>query len=293
MKYKFIKTELNSYPVCLCCNLLGVSRAGYYHWQKRHVTQRRLEEKAVLEKIRKYYDLSHRRYGLLKIYRDIRKEGVIVNKKRIYRLMKLNNIYSKTVKKFKVTTKQSKGARFSPNLVNRNFHAAGENQVWTSDITYISTSEGWLYLAVVQDMFNREEIGWSIMQRPTADIVTNAINMAITNRRPGYGVIFHSDRGSQYTSSKVRNLLNRYKFKQSMSGNGNCYDNAITESFFSTLKKELVYLTKFRTREQARREIFEYIEIFYNRQRSHSSLGYLSPVEYRIKMKEEFNSRVA
>jgi transposase InsO family protein len=293
VKYNFIKTELNSYPVCLCCELLSVSRAGYYHWQKRRVTQRSLDEKKVLEIIRKHYNLSHGRYGLLRIYRAIRKEGIIVNKKRIYRLMKMNNIHSKTAKKYKVTTKQSNGAKFSPNLLNRNFHAARENEVWTSDITYIPTGEGWLYLAVVQDMYNREEIGWSMMERPTAEIVTNAIDMAITNRRPGQGVIFHSDRGSQYTSNKVRDLLNQYRFKQSMSGNGNCYDNAITETFFSTLKKELVYLTKFETREQARREIFEYIEIFYNRQRSHSSLGYLSPVEYRIKMTEEFNSRVA
>ncbi len=243
--------------------------------------------------INKHYNLSHKRYGLLRIYRAIRKEGIIVNKKRIYRLMKLNNIHSKTVKKYKVTTKQSKGAKLSPNLLNRNFHAERENEVWTSDITYISTGEGWLYLAVVQDLYNREEIGWSIMERPTADIVTNAIKMAITNRRPDQGVIFHSDRGSQYTSNKVRDLLIQYGFKQSMSGNGNCYDNAITETFFSSLKKELVYLTKFETKEQARREIFEYIEIFYNRQRSHSSLDYLSPVEYRIKMKEEINSRVA
>ena len=138
--------------------------------------------------------------------------------------MKIYDIHSKTVKKYKRTTKQSKGSKFSPNLLNRNFHTARENKVWTSDITYISTGEGWLYLAVVQDMFNREEIGWPIMQRPTAEIVTNAIAMAITNRRPGKGVIFHSDRGSQYTSSKVKSLLDWYKFKQSMSGNGNCYD---------------------------------------------------------------------
>lgn len=293
MKYNFIKTELYSYPLSLSCKVLSVSRAGYYHWQKRKVTQRSIEEEKVLEMIRKHHKQSHQRYGVLRIYRAIRKEGIIVNKKRIYRLMKLNNIQSQTAKKYKLTTKQDKGAFFSPNLVNRNFHTTRENEVWTSDITYISTGEGWLYLAVVQDMFNREEIGWSIMERPKAEIVTNAINMAIIKRRPGQGVIFHSDRGSQYTSNKVRNLLNRYKFSQSMSGKGNCYDNAITETFFSTLKKELVYLTKFETKEQARREIFEYIEIFYNRQRLHSSLGYLSPVEYRIKMKEEFNSRVA
>lgn len=293
MKYKFIKTELNSYPVCLCCSLLGVSRAGYYHWQKRGVTQRAIEEKQVLEMIRKHHNMSRCRYGLLRIYRAIRKEGAIVNKKRIYRLMKQYGIHSKAAKKYKVTTKQAKGANFSPNLVNRNFHTEKENQVWTSDITYIPTAEGWLYLAVVQDMYNREEIGWSIMERMTSEIITKAVSMAITNRRPGKGVIFHSDRGSQYTSNRVRNHLNYYGFKQSMSGNGNCYDNAITETFFSTLKKELIYLTRFETKEQAKREIFEYIEIFYNRQRLHSSLGYLSPVEYLTKMKDDINSRVA
>ena len=293
MIYHFIKTELNNYPVWLSCKVLGVNRAGYYHWQKRRTTQRSIEEKRFLELIKKHHELSKGIYGLLRIYRAIRKEGIIVSKKRIHRLMKKYNIHSKTAKKFKVTTKQGKGAEFSPNLLNRVFQTSRENEIWTSDITYVWTQEGWLYLAVVQDIFNREEIGWSIMERMTADIVANAIKMAIINRKPSQEVIFHSDRGSQYTSNKVRELLSQYKFKQSMSGNGNCYDNAITETFFSTIKKELIYLTRFETREQAKREIFEYIEIFYNRQRLHSSLNYLSPVEYRIKMRKEFNSKVA
>ncbi len=277
----------------MLCKVLEIKRSGYYHWQKRRTTQRSTEERRFLELISKHHKLSKGIYGLLKIYRAIGKEGIIVSKKRIHRLMKKYNIHSKTARKFKVTTKQGKAAEFSPNILNRVFQATRENEVWTSDITYVWTQEGWLYLAIVQDIFNREQIGWSIMEKMTADIVVNAIKMAVTNRNPGQQVIFHSDRGSQYTSNKVRSLLNQYKFKQSMSSNGNCYDNAITETFFSTIKKELIYLTKFETKEQAKKEIFEYIEIFYNRQRLHSSLNYLSPVEYRIKMRNEFNSTVA
>jgi transposase InsO family protein len=291
--YNFIKTELNNYPVWLCCKVLGVNRAGYYHWQKRKVIQRALEEKRILELIRKHHNLSKGRYGLLRIHKAICREGLIVNKKRIHRLMKKYNIHSKTRRKFKVTTKQSTGAMFSENLLNGIFQTKRENEVWTSDITYIWTKEGWLYLAVVQDIFNREEIGWAIMERPTAEIVQKAIAMAIINRKPERDIIFHSDRGSQYTSNKVRCILDHYGFRQSMSGKGNCYDNAITETFFSTLKKELVYLTVFETKEQAKREIFEFIEIYYNRQRLHSSLGYLSPVEYGMKMREKFKSKVA
>ena len=168
MIYNFIKAELNNYPVWLSCKVLGVNRSGYYHWQKRGTTQRSIEEKRFLELIQKHHEQSKGIYGLLKIYRAIRKEGINVSKRRIHRLMKKYNIHSKTAKKFKVTTKQGKAAEFSPNLLNRNFHVAGENQVWTSDTTYISTGEGWLYLAEVQDIFNREEIGWSIMEKMTA-----------------------------------------------------------------------------------------------------------------------------
>lgn len=293
MIYSFIKSELTEYPVMLCCKLLGVHRAGYYHWQKRRSTQRSIEEKRLLELIMKHHQRSKGVYGLLRIHRAIRKEGIIVSKRRIHRLMKKHNIHSITAKKFKVTTRQAKGAEFSPNLLNQVFQASRENEIWTSDITYVWTQEGWLYLAIVQDLFNREEIGWSIMDRMTAEIVANAIQMALVNRKPVESLIFHSDRGSQYTSNKVRDILEHYGFRQSMSGSGNCYDNAITETFFSTLKKELIYLTKFETKEQARKAIFEYIEIFYNRQRLHSSLGYLSPIEFRMKNTEEFKSKVA
>jgi putative transposase len=283
VKYRFITENLREYPKGVCCRMLGVSRTGYYHWQKRSLIQRMLEEKKLLLLLRKHYQLSGGRYGLRRLTRSISREGITVNKKRVYRLMKKYGIFSKTKKKFKVTTKQNSKASFSANLINGRFRAEKKNQIWTSDITYIWTKEGWLYLAVVLDVYNREIIGWSVNQRCSTDLVLNALTMSIRNSKPTAGVIFHSDRGSQYTSAGFRNTLAHYGFIQSMSGKGNCYDNAITESFFSTLKKELIYLTNFETKEQAAVEIFQFIEIFYNRKRLHSALDYLSPVEFRLK----------
>ncbi len=281
----------------MLCKVLEIKRSGYYHWQKRIYTQRRIEEERFLLLLKKHYKLSKGRYGLLRLVKSIRKAGTPVNKKRIYRLMKKYGIFSKTKKKFKVTTKQKGGAKFNENLLNGNFSVDSKNKVWTSDITYIWTKQGWLYLAVVLDLYNREIIGWSLGQRPSAELVVRAFTMAVMNRKPAAGVIFHSDRGSQYTSNKMRNILDHYKFRQSMSGKGNCYDNAVTETFFSTLKKELVYLTEFKTIDQARTEIFEFIEIYYNRQRLHSSLGYLSPLEFlknnEKEKQEEIKSDVA
>ena len=297
MKYQFIKDNSQSYPVSLQCKVLEINRCGYYHWQKRRCTQRKIAEDKFLVLMKRHYQLSKGRYGLLRLVESIRKEGTLVNKKRIYRLMKKHGIFSRTKKKFKVTTKQKAGARFSENLLDGGFQAAEKNQIWTSDITYIRTKQGWIYLAIVLDIYNREIIGWSLSQSLSAELVVRAFMMAVINRKPDKGVIFHSDRGSQYTSNKMRSILAHYGFRQSMSGKGNCYDNAITETFFSTLKKELVYLTNFETREQARTEIFEFIEIYYNRQRLHSSLGYLSPIEFvKNNMKEkqeEFKSEVA
>lgn len=283
MKYGFITEKLKEYPKGICCRILGVSRAGYYHWQSRRLSQRKLSETKLLLKLKKHYQLSHGRYGLLRLTKAIRNDGMIVNKKRVYRLMKKYGIFSKTNKKFKVTTKQNYKASFSANLLNGRFESEKINQIWTSDITYIRTNEGWLYLAVVLDVYNREIIGWSLNQRCSADLVLNSLTMAINNRKPFPGIIFHSDRGSQYTSARFRNSLNHYGFIQSMSSKGNCYDNAITESFFSTLKKELIYLTKFETKQQAATEIFEFIEIFYNRKRLHSALDYQSPLEFKLK----------
>lgn len=287
MRCRFIKDNLQDYPLSLSCRILQVSRSGYYHWIKRRTQQRRQQEDKILLLINKHYKLSNGRYGFRKITKAIRQEGIIINRKRVYRLMKNNGIFSRTKRKFKVTTKQDSAASFSANLLNGKFEAEKKNQIWSSDITYIRTNEGWMYLAVVLDVYNREIIGWSLSQRAALDLVVKALTMAVSKRKPEAGVIFHSDRGSQYTSSSVRYLLSKYGFRQSMSGKGNCYDNAITETFFSTLKKELVYLTEFETRQQAELEIFEFIEIFYNRKRLHSSLGYLSPVDFEMSKKIE------
>lgn len=283
MKYRFIKEHYREYPVSLLCKMLEVKRAGYYKWQKSRTTGRRIADMKLLILIKHYHYKSKGRYGLRQIHHCLLKAGIMVNRKKVYRIMRSNGIYSVTKRKFKVTTKHNAKGIYAENLLKGKFEAEGPKKIWTSDITYIWISEGWLYLAVVLDIYTRRIVGWSISERITADIVTAALGMAIRHQNPPEGLIFHSDRGSQYRSEKVKSLLAANHFKQSMSSTGNCYDNAITESFFSTLKKELVYQRKFYTRSQARTEIFEYIEIFYNRMRQHSSLGYLSPYEFEMK----------
>jgi len=207
-------------------------------------------------------------------------------------LMKKNNIWAKMSRKFKVTTKQSSRALASENLVKQNFSVTRRNQIWTSDITYLWTKQGWLYLAVVMDVYSRKIVGWSISSSLSSELVERALLMAILHRNPNSGIIFHSDRGSQYTSSSFRRILKNYGIVQSMSSTGNCYDNAITESFFHTLKTELIYWEKYQSREEAKRSIFKYIEINYNRRRLHSSLGYLSPVEFENKNTEELIEKI-
>lgn len=285
----FIKENRKEYPLALMCELLGVSRSGYHNWLKRKLSQRAIEDRRLLEIIRFHYNKSKSVYGSPRIYKAMRKQGLMVNRKRIARLMRLNNIKAKTKKRFKVTTLQNSKAKASENLLNQNFTAFSENRIWTSDITYLWTKEGWLYLAVVMDIYSRKIVGWSLSSRLSAELVLKALIMSLLNRKPEAGMIFHSDRGSQYTSSKVRELLKSYKITQSMSGKGNCYDNAITESFFHTLKTELIFWNSYQTREEANRSIFEYIEVFYNRQRLHSAIGYLSPVEFEMNKLERIN----
>ena len=279
----FIKENRRQYPLSLLCEVLRVGSSGYHKWLKRKVSRRAIENQRILEIIRFHHNKSKGSYGLPRIYAAMRRQGLKVNKKRISRLMKLGNIKAKTKRRFKVTTVQNSKAAASENLLNQNFTALSENQIWTSDITYLWTREGWLYLAVVMDVYSRKIVGWSLSSSLSKELVLKALLMAILHRNPGKGIIFHSDRGSQYTSRLVRELLKSYKITQSMSSTGNCYDNAITESFFHTLKTELIYWNVYQTREEAKRSIFEYIEIFYNRQRLHSALNYLSPVEFEEK----------
>jgi len=226
-----------------------------------------------------YYN-SRRTYGSPRIHQKLLREGYQVSKKRIERLMQELNICAVAKKKYRATTDSKHTQPVAANSLNRNFRVNKPNQVWVADITYVYTQEGWLYLSTIMDLYSRKIIGWSLKNRITPDLVIEALNMAIKQRKPGRGLLLHSDRGSQYASYCYQVLLKRYGILCSMSRKGNCWDNAVMESFYRTLKVELIYLKKYEMRIQARRDIFEYIEIFYNRERLHSSIGYHSPEEY-------------
>lgn len=288
-----IREERKNYPMRELFKILKVSRSGYYHWEKQKVTMRKIENIRLLERLRFYYDTSRHIYGLPRLWQSLRREGLLINRKRVYRLMKLNNIRSKTRKRFRVTTRRDERAAYSHNLLKGNFTSSKKNKIWTSDITYLWTKEGWLYLAVVMDLFHRKIIGWSTGEKITAELADNAIKKALRYGKPEEGIIFHSDRGCQYTSSLVRETLRKSGVVQSMSSTGNCYDNAVTESFFHTLKTEWTNWEVYETREEAKSSIFEFIEIFYNRKRLHSTLNYLSPVEFEENNEDILTNKVA
>lgn len=259
---------------------MNVSQSGYFSWLSRKPSNRAKENMILGEKMKSVFEKSRGNYGKRRMHAQLADEGISCSLGRVARLMKENNLYVKTKRKFKSTTDSNHTKPVAPNLLKQNFTAATPNCVWSSDISYIKTEEGWLYLCVVLDLYSRAVIGWSMAERMKADLVENAIASAVKHRGGATNVIFHSDKGSQYCSDKITKLLKGLNFKQSMSGRGNCYDNAVTETFFSTLKKELVYQCKYSNRSEAKNSIFEYIEVFYNRTRIHSSLDYVSPFEY-------------
>lgn len=280
MKYRFIEQYQGEFRVAKICRVLKVSRSGYYAWRKKPVSKRRKENEKLLEKIRQSHSKSRRTYGSPRITADLRAEGQVYGKNRVARLMRENGIVAKTKKKFKVTTNSKHGRPVAENLLKDKRAVTAPNKVWVSDITYVWTKEGWLYLMIILDVFSRNIVGWSMSDRLTSDFVLKGLWQALGKRKPGDGLIFHSDRGVQYTSYEFRMALRINKMLQSMSGKGNCYDNAFAESFFHTLKTELVYGQTYNSRNEARQSIFEYIEVFYNRERRHSSLGYVSPVAF-------------
>jgi len=266
------------------CRVLHASRSGYYQWRKGGVPQRQVRQQELLTKIKKIYEDSRGNYGSPRILRELRKEGIVVNHKTVEELMKKNGIQAKRKKKFKATTNSKHNLPVADNLLNREFTASKPNQAWVGDVTYIPTEEGWLYLSTWIDLCSRKIVGWSMSSRMTADIVVNAFRMALFRQKRRAPVLVHSDRGCQYASDLFRKELKKYGCTQSMSRKGNCWDNAVAESFFGTLKNELVHHEKYKTREQARLSIFDYIETFYNTKRSHSHLDYVSPDEFEKSM---------
>jgi putative transposase len=262
------------------CRVLGVTRSGYHCYLKNKYCKRKLENRVILDLINQIWKNSNCRYGYRRVHAELRSQGIYCNRKRVLRLMKGNNISAKRKKKYKRTTNSNHSNYISPDLLNQNFRTSSPNEVWVSDITYINTYEGWLYLAVVLDLYSRKVVGWSMSSTMTTQLVIDALENSILDRKPGTGLIFHSDRGSQYSSTDFRKTLKKHGIILSMSGKGNCYDNAVAESFFHTLKTELVYWEKYRTRREAKSSIFNFIEGFYNRRRRHSYLNYLSPFNF-------------
>jgi putative transposase len=269
-----------SYTVPFMCRMLHVSPSGYYAWLKRKPSKHAQEEARLEIEIKAAHKRTRETCGPKRLQEDLAEHGIKVGSSRVRRIRKKLGICCKQVKKFKATTSSKHALPVADNLLEQNFEISLPNRVWVSDITYISTDEGWLYCAAHKDLFNGEIVGYALGSRMSKDLVIKSLLMAEAAKKPGEGLIHHSDRGSQYCSSDFLKLLDRFNMKASMSRKGNCYDNAPMESFWGTLKNELVYHTRYVTREQAIREITEYIEIFYNRQRRQARLGYLSPVAY-------------
>jgi transposase InsO family protein len=262
------------------CRVLKVSRSGYYRWLKRKPSRRKLDNQRLDAEIREIYDGSKGRYGSPKITQEFRDRGRRVGKNRVAKRMRKAGLRSKIRRKYRVTTDSKHQFTVSPNVLERNFTAQAPDKVWVSDITYLATRSGWLYLTVIIDLFSRMVVGWALSSSLSHEMVVVALKRAIRRRRPAKGLMFHSDRGVQYACNDFRKVLNKHEFIQSMSRKGDCWDNAVAESFFGIMKTELVYHQRYEGHQDTLHSIFEYIEVFYNRQRRHSTLDYLCPAEY-------------
>jgi transposase InsO family protein len=280
MRFEFIRAEKARFPVRLMCRLLEVSRSGFYAWLERRES-RELNDRQLLQLIREIFAQSKQTYGSPRIYRELRARGVRCDKARVERLMRENRITPPRKRRYRVTTDSNHKNPVAPNVLQRDFTSPAPNRLWAGDITYVWTWAGWLYLAVVLDLFSRRVVGWAMDSKlDTESLTLRALHMALTDRVPDRGLVHHSDRGTQYTSQAYQDVLAARGIVCSMSRRGDCWDNAVVESFFATLKLDLIFRRTFRTRREAIQAIFNYIEVFYNRQRRHSYLGYLSPVEF-------------
>lgn len=280
MKFRFIQRHAEQYRIKLMCSVLGVSRSGYYAWRRRQPSARERANRLLRALIRLLHQKSRRTYGYRRIHAALVAQGTICGKNRVARLMQKDGLRARRRRRYKRTTQSRHNWPVAPNRLAQSFVATSPNQKWVTDITYIRTVEGWLYLSVVLDLYSRIVVGWAMEPYLTDSLTKKALKMALERRQPQPGLLHHSDRGSQYASASYQNMLTHHHALASMSRTGNVYDNAPMESFFATLKTELLHHSNYITRRQAKSDIFEYIEVFYNRQRLHSALGYVSPMQF-------------
>lgn len=282
MKYAAIYRHRGEYAVRMMCRALGLSRSGYYDWVNRPESARAQRHRLLTEQIRQFHKASRETYGAPRIHKDLQETGEVVGENTVALLMQRAGLVPKTVRKYRVTTDSRKTVA-APNLLNQEFHAQRPDERWVSDVTFIPTREGWLYLAVIIDLYSRAVVGWAMQPRMKTELVTAALRMALMRRKIRSPLLLHSDQGSQYAAADYQAMLAEHGIQCSMSRKGNCWDNAVAESFFHTLKTELVHHEDYRTRAQARASIFEYIEVFYNRQRRHSHLEHVAPLVYEAR----------
>lgn len=287
MKYRFMAENRDAHSVEMMAGLLKVTRSGFYAWLKRGASERAQADQELVRHIREIQSQVRYSYGSPRLTDELGKRGLHVGHNHVARLIRDTQLAARRRKPFRITTHSSKDQWIAPNILDRQFEVATPNTVWVSDITYIFTAEGWLFLAVILDLYSRKVVGWWVSQRIDAQLVLQALFMALSTRLPPAGLIFHSDRGSQYASHELRSALANCHAVQSMSRKGNCWDNACAESFFKSLKVEWIGQSIFATRREARTAIFEYIEVFYNRRRLHSTLDYVSPEEYEQRCKSQ------
>jgi putative transposase len=280
VKYQAIKDHACRFKISLMCRTLRVSTAGYYDWLDRSESARACGNRRLLVAIRACHLRSQRNYGSPRITRELRETGQRCSENRVARLMRVHGVRARRVKKWRATTQSAHALPVARNTLNRQFDVGAPNRVWASDISYLWTEEGWMYLAVVMDLYSRAIIGWSLQPYLTTQLALDALQMALWRRKPSPGLLHHSDRGVQYAAADYQRLLAKHGIECSMSRKGNCWDNACVESFFSTLKLERVYHQQYRTRAEAKQDVLEWIELTYNRQRRHSSLGFRSPAQF-------------
>ena len=280
MKYQFVAAHQAEHRLTRMCQTLGVSRSGYYAWRRRPASARAAANMRLLERMQQLHRQTKERYGAVKLWRALLAVGVACGRHRVARLRRVHGLEARRTRRFRMVVEQHQFVPPAPNRLQQVFVAPAANRIWAGDLTAIATRAGWVYLAVILDLYSRRVIGWAMSPRPDQHVALTALQMAMTHRRPRPGLIHHTDQGATYTSVAYQRQLVQTGLVASMSRKGNCYDNAVVESFFSTLKNELVHEREYHTREEARAEVFEFIEVFYNRQRLHQSLGYVSPVQF-------------